>query len=231
MSDMKCPKCGYDGGWFSIEATSVFQVAPDGTDDYGDVEWNDNSSCQCSECYHEGTVIEFTPVLPRVKEKLIELAGYVDSADIQLIDAIRGIADHCEYKTENQVFDELLKLGHEIVDAESFDELTVLDLFMCAHWLTRCQYHEIILCYDDRSWDNVYVRAPSAEQARLVAYDENSAPYAFHVQEIPETELSDYAIDIGEQPFDWKEDQTQRAFEEAGKLADSAVADAHQEDD
>ena len=226
MSDYKCPKCGYDGGCFSIEATSVFRVVPDGTDDYGDVEWTDDSSCQCSECYHEAPLREFTPVLPRVKEKLLEMTGCVDAADIQLIDALRLIAEHCATNTEEQVFDELHKLAREV---EGDDQLTAFDLFICAHWLTRCQYHEIIICHDDQSWVNAYERAPSVEQALSAARSEHRSPYAFHAQEIPETELSDYGIDIGDQSFDW-EDTTERDFEEAGRLTDSAVADAHSDD-
>jgi uncharacterized protein (DUF2225 family) len=54
-----CPKCG-ERGPYAIEATSIFTVMQDGTDDYGDVEWSNDSVCVCTNCGFEGTVADFT---------------------------------------------------------------------------------------------------------------------------------------------------------------------------
>jgi hypothetical protein len=54
-----CPKCG-ERGPYHIEATSTFTVMADGTDDYGDVEWSDDSACECAQCGFDGIVADFT---------------------------------------------------------------------------------------------------------------------------------------------------------------------------
>jgi hypothetical protein len=59
LEGMGCPNCGSEGP-FKIEAVSTFTVSDDGTEDHGDVEWDDESFCQCEDCDHKGTVADFT---------------------------------------------------------------------------------------------------------------------------------------------------------------------------
>jgi Zn ribbon nucleic-acid-binding protein len=59
LEGMACPQCGSEGP-FKIWAESSFTVYDDGTDDHGDVEWRDDSSCECGECDHSGTVKDYT---------------------------------------------------------------------------------------------------------------------------------------------------------------------------
>ena len=62
MSDYKCPKCNAtsEGTNFNIVATATFEVSDMGTEDYGDVEWNDDSPMWCRACGHSGIVADFT---------------------------------------------------------------------------------------------------------------------------------------------------------------------------
>ena len=53
-----CPCCGQKDE-FLITATAQFVVRDDGTDDYHDVEWDDDSYCECPSCHHHGTVKDF----------------------------------------------------------------------------------------------------------------------------------------------------------------------------
>jgi hypothetical protein len=60
LAGMACPKCGSEEP-ISIEITMMVQYWDDGSDDYqGDMCWADTSYCQCDECYHHGTVADFT---------------------------------------------------------------------------------------------------------------------------------------------------------------------------
>lgn len=56
---MRCPKCGSCEP-FTICAEVMCTVNDDGTDDYGDVQWNDTSYCRCHGCDFVGTVNDFT---------------------------------------------------------------------------------------------------------------------------------------------------------------------------
>ena len=58
LEGMQCPACKSDGP-FKIQAKSMFTVYDDGTDDYGDVDWYDDSYCMCSDCDHSATVKDF----------------------------------------------------------------------------------------------------------------------------------------------------------------------------
>lgn len=53
-----CPKCGSQAP-FRIVATANFLVFDDGTEEYSDVEWEDNSAIQCFDCLRRGKVSEF----------------------------------------------------------------------------------------------------------------------------------------------------------------------------
>lgn len=58
LAGFACPECG---AWdrFRIDATAIFEVTDDGTDDYSHVEWNEASQCWCSHCDFDGTVADF----------------------------------------------------------------------------------------------------------------------------------------------------------------------------
>ena len=59
LEGFRCPQCGHEKS-FDIEAKSLFiEVTDDGTGEYTDVEWSDDSFCRCCECGHEGTVAGF----------------------------------------------------------------------------------------------------------------------------------------------------------------------------
>lgn len=52
---MRCPKCGRDDG-LQIVITTFARLTPDGTEDVGDHEWEDDSVCRCGHCYWAGKV-------------------------------------------------------------------------------------------------------------------------------------------------------------------------------
>jgi hypothetical protein len=61
LADMRCPSCG-DFGPFSIQATQsgMVRVSDNGTDFIdGNVEWDDESECECLACRRSATVAEF----------------------------------------------------------------------------------------------------------------------------------------------------------------------------
>jgi hypothetical protein len=58
LDGIRCPHCGSEDR-FRIEAKTVFTVTDDGTDDHGDVEWDDGSYAECTECHHSGMLKDF----------------------------------------------------------------------------------------------------------------------------------------------------------------------------
>lgn len=58
LAGLRCPKCGSYGP-FSIQCTAMFNVADDGTEIIGSVEWDECSFCQCR-CGRTGDVDDFT---------------------------------------------------------------------------------------------------------------------------------------------------------------------------
>ena len=67
LVNIKCPDCGNEDR-LRIAATAVFTVTDDGTDDYGDVEWDDNSYAECAERHRHGTLKDFRVILPSCTE-------------------------------------------------------------------------------------------------------------------------------------------------------------------
>lgn len=59
LVDMGCPECGGRFG-FKVGFHGTCQVFDDGTDDIGDHQWTDSSSCICDHCGHGGVVKDFT---------------------------------------------------------------------------------------------------------------------------------------------------------------------------
>jgi hypothetical protein len=61
LAGMRCPSCG-DFGPFAIQATQsgVVRVSDNGTEFIdGNVEWEDESECECLACRRSATVAEF----------------------------------------------------------------------------------------------------------------------------------------------------------------------------
>ncbi len=58
LENIKCPACGNEES-FRIAAKTIATVTDDGTDDYGDMEWDDDSYAECAECYRHGTLKDF----------------------------------------------------------------------------------------------------------------------------------------------------------------------------
>lgn len=58
LEGMACTGCKSDGP-FLITATSIFLVEDDGTEYNGDVEWDDDSPCECRQCGKAGKVKDF----------------------------------------------------------------------------------------------------------------------------------------------------------------------------
>ena len=57
----KCPRC-LAGDRLMIAAIQWHALLPDGTDNHGDVEWEDTSPAACSGCEWHGTVKDLIEV-------------------------------------------------------------------------------------------------------------------------------------------------------------------------
>jgi hypothetical protein len=58
LAGMRCPNCKSTGP-FKISATALFTIGDDGTEDFGDVEYDGGSYCFCPACEHDGIVHDF----------------------------------------------------------------------------------------------------------------------------------------------------------------------------
>ena len=67
--DLACPKCGY-AETLTIDISCSAILSIDGTEPHGDHYWDNDSSCFCDECGHNGTVGEF-----RVAEAAVAVAA------------------------------------------------------------------------------------------------------------------------------------------------------------
>jgi len=65
LEGFKC-KCGSEGP-FDIEITAWARVSDDGTDDYDQVDWSDDSVCVCVACKKVGRVKDFKQSKKAVK--------------------------------------------------------------------------------------------------------------------------------------------------------------------
>lgn len=79
LEGISCPKCGFEDG-FNIRGESIFHVRDDGTAEFGDVDWDQDSLIVCRNCGHRGTVKEFS-----LKEDFKKIANKFvgDIADFQ----------------------------------------------------------------------------------------------------------------------------------------------------
>jgi len=58
LENFKCPACGNEES-FRIAATTIATVTDDGTEDHGDMEWDDDSYAECPQCHRHGALKEF----------------------------------------------------------------------------------------------------------------------------------------------------------------------------
>jgi hypothetical protein len=56
---LACPKCGSDEP-LCVVIKSLATLSPDGTDPFGDHEWDEESPCLCKECDFTGLITQFT---------------------------------------------------------------------------------------------------------------------------------------------------------------------------
>ena len=62
LEGLQCPRCGHEDD-FAIGCYTIATVTDDGIDEYGDMEWNDDSPIWCGSrdgCDPSGTIKEFT---------------------------------------------------------------------------------------------------------------------------------------------------------------------------
>lgn len=76
LAGIQCPECQSDGP-FRIEAKALFLAHDDGTEVAGDVEWDDDSHCECAECGQSGALSGFR--LP--EEDVTGVHEFSDGAD------------------------------------------------------------------------------------------------------------------------------------------------------
>jgi hypothetical protein len=53
-----CPNCGCDDR-LQVQLTTMANLTPDGTEPFGDQEWDDTSFMRCASCSHSGRVTDF----------------------------------------------------------------------------------------------------------------------------------------------------------------------------
>ena len=58
LENIACPKCGHDARFY-IDVKALAVVTDDGAETFGDMEWDDGSYTECSECGHHGSLGEF----------------------------------------------------------------------------------------------------------------------------------------------------------------------------
>jgi hypothetical protein len=58
LEGIQCPQCGNEDT-FRIAAKTIATVTDDGTDDVGDMEWDDDSYAECTGCHRHGTLKDF----------------------------------------------------------------------------------------------------------------------------------------------------------------------------
>ena len=75
LAGIQCPDCGNEES-FRIAATTIATVTDDGTEDHGDMEWDDDSYAECTACHRHGTLKDFT-VDPEPIQKQLTSSGMV----------------------------------------------------------------------------------------------------------------------------------------------------------
>jgi len=66
LEGIACPKCESEGP-FNISVSTMICVHDDGTDnEYGDLDWGDDSEIICNDCGHRGIVKEFRSIVEEI---------------------------------------------------------------------------------------------------------------------------------------------------------------------
>lgn len=79
LEGLKCPNCGNEEP-FNIVSVATFKVYDDGTDEFGDVAWDDSSFCECPGCGKHGCLGEFrTGLLEKERSELSAKRKYLQS--------------------------------------------------------------------------------------------------------------------------------------------------------
>jgi len=73
LQNIKCPACGNDE-LFRIAAKTIAIVTDDGVEDYGDMEWGDDSYAECAQCHRHGTLKDFEATSPSASEPEQEMS-------------------------------------------------------------------------------------------------------------------------------------------------------------
>jgi DNA-directed RNA polymerase subunit RPC12/RpoP len=58
LEGIRCPECDQDDN-FKIVGKAWFDVTDDGTSEFTDVEWDDDSACRCPDCGFTATLLHF----------------------------------------------------------------------------------------------------------------------------------------------------------------------------
>ena len=58
LADIKCPACGNEDQ-FRIRATTLALVTDDGVEDHADMEWDEDSDAECTQCLKSGKLSDF----------------------------------------------------------------------------------------------------------------------------------------------------------------------------
>lgn len=94
--NLACPKCGSDAH-LRVAIDTWAELSTDGTDPVGDHEWNEQSSCRCTNCEFKASVKQFTlpPTATPPPLKSFEVTFYEHdkfAATIQAIDKDTALA-------------------------------------------------------------------------------------------------------------------------------------------
>lgn len=88
LEGMRCPKCKKVGK-MKIAVIAIALVSDEGTEAFYDSEWNDDSFCQCDECYLCGIVKEFrieNQIMEKLDRELKEIDRELDEMEIDRAD-------------------------------------------------------------------------------------------------------------------------------------------------
>ena len=66
LQGFKCPDCGNEDE-FRIAVSAWAKVTDNGTEDFDDVEWDDNSVCSCPDCGLIAKVKDFQEQNPEIR--------------------------------------------------------------------------------------------------------------------------------------------------------------------
>jgi hypothetical protein len=58
LENIQCPACGNEH-CFRLAAKTIAIVTDDGVEDYGDMEWDNDSYAECPQCLRHGTLKDF----------------------------------------------------------------------------------------------------------------------------------------------------------------------------